>query len=78
MHPSYICSFSTYFATPSWQRKAVSSYLAQVNLTAGFNPYGRAYPDISLLGTNYQTFVSGKIYSLYGTSVGLALPWLPC
>ena len=69
------CRFSTYFATPSWQRKAVSQYLAQVNLTAGFNPYGRAYPDISLLGTNYQTFVSGKIYSLYGTSVGWAFPF---
>ena len=69
--------FSTYFATPSWQKNAVATYLAQANLTSGYNPYGRAYPDISLLGTNYQTIVGGKTYSLYGTSVTspyLALP----
>lgn len=61
--------FSTYFAAPSWQKNAVATYLAQANVTSGYNPYGRAYPDISLLGTNYQTIVGGKTYSLYGTSV---------
>ena len=48
----------------------MATYLAQANVTSGYNPYGRAYPDISLLGTNYQTIVGGKTYSLYGTSVG--------
>ena len=27
----HVCRFSTYFATPSWQKKAVESYLTQVN-----------------------------------------------
>lgn len=60
--------FSTYFAAPRWQSKAVANYLSSVNLTSGFNPYGRAYPDVSLLGTNYQVYIAGKVSSLYGTS----------
>ena len=27
----HVCRFSTYFAAPSWQKKAVSTYLTQVN-----------------------------------------------
>ena len=52
--------FSTYFAQPAWQQSAVDAYLRAANRSAltapaaGFNPKGRAYPDLALLGVNYQ------------------------
>eukprot|EP01036_Dinobryon_divergens_P033148 gene33148-42870_t len=66
--PNFPASSPYVTAVGATMKKAVSTYLTQANLTAGFNPYGRAYPDISLIGTNYQTYISGNIQSLYGTS----------
>jgi len=66
--------FSTFFAQPAWQQVAVSAYLKAANSSAltapaaGFNPRGRAYPDVALLGVNYQVIISGSPVGIYGTS----------
>jgi len=67
--------FSTYYPTPAWQKPAVNGYMSYLNSlqpsmrpSKGYNPNGRAYPDISLLGVNYQTVVQGQLVSLFGTS----------
>ena len=66
--------FSTYFARPSWQSKAVNSYFSQFNGSkaaapiAGFNPLGRGLPDISLIGVKYNVIMAGATIQLYGTS----------
>lgn len=62
--------FSTYFPTPKWQKSAVANYFNVVNTlpSSGYNPNGRAYPDISFIGVDYQVYILGSIVSLYGTS----------
>jgi tripeptidyl-peptidase-1 len=55
--PSYPAEL---YSTPAWQKKAVRRYLAENNATTfaafptaatpGWNPAGRAYPDISMYG----------------------------
>lgn len=51
--------FSDYFATPTWQKAAVSNYL--VNGTglpkkSFYNASGRGFPDVSALGTNFKVY----------------------
>eukprot|EP01038_Epipyxis_sp_PR26KG_P010227 gene10227-13759_t len=64
--------FSTYYAQPSWQTSAVSNYVAQLSSsttpTSGYNVQGRGYPDISLIGVQYEVVIAGSTYLLYGTS----------
>jgi len=62
--------FSTYFATPSWQKAAVDNYFTTNTdaLRAGYNSQGRGYPDISFIGVNYPTVIQNKLVALYGTS----------
>lgn len=67
--------FSTYYKRPAWQELAASTYLSRVNSAGsaikpapGYNPYGRGYPDISLLGVAYSVYIDATIFSLYGTS----------
>ena len=65
--------FSTYHPRPSWLTKAVEAYFvsaaaAGVTIRTGFNSSMRAYPDISLAGSNYLTLIAGKEYLLSGTS----------
>ncbi|KAJ1435895.1 peptidase S8/S53 domain-containing protein [Ochromonadaceae sp. CCMP2298] len=64
--------FSTYFAQPSWQTSLVSAYFANLPSskipTTGYNIKGRAYPDVSMLGVQYEVVVQGKIVKLFGTS----------
>lgn len=66
--------FSTYFASPSWQSAAVSRYFSAVNSSsatnpkAGYNPQGRGFPDVALLGVNYQVYYAGQAAGVYGTS----------
>jgi tripeptidyl-peptidase-1 len=62
--------FSTYYAQPSWQQSAVSSYFSSLSKqpSAGFNSKGRAYPDVSLVGVNYDAIIGGDGYPLSGTS----------
>lgn len=64
--------FSTYYATPSWQASATSTYLGQFDAAnapaPGYNSYGRGIPDLSLVGVYYQAVVGGHFMSFFGTS----------
>ena len=51
--------FSNYFGTPAWQKPAVQAYLssgATLPKSHFFNATGRAFPDVSALGTNFMVF----------------------
>ncbi len=67
--------FSTYYPAPDWQAGIVNNYLGTTTHTPtpGFNPLGRAYPDISLLATDYPVFIAGEQYTLFGTSASSPL-----
>lgn len=67
--------FSAYYRRPAWQDQAVQSYFTRVNSAGskiqpapGFNPNGRGYPDVSLLGVAYSVYINAAIFALYGTS----------
>lgn len=65
--------FSTYYAAPSWQKAAIAKYFAtlssqSITLSSGYNPNGRGYPDVSLIGVAYQVVVNGIMESVFGTS----------
>lgn len=63
--------FSTFYPQPSWQKAAVSAYFANnpvSGISPGFNALGRGYPDISLLGVEYQVVINGVVESIFGTS----------
>jgi len=65
---------ASYFATtssiPYWQNSQVTKYFSTVSPppTAGYQTAGRGYPDVSLLGNAYITYVADKQQSLSGTS----------
>lgn len=63
--------FSNYFARPSYQDRAVSTYLAK--LPAGkysglYNPLGRAYPDVSAQSEHFLIHYQGRFGLIGGTS----------
>ncbi|KAK5992235.1 Tripeptidyl-peptidase SED2 [Cladobotryum mycophilum] len=62
--------FSEYFARPSWQNETVGAYLCQHGdeWKGYYNPNGRAFPDVSALGTNYQIYSHNEIESTGGAS----------
>lgn len=62
--------FSNYYSAPSWQRQAISQYFASVSTqpVAGYDANGRGYPDIALIGVNYQIVLNGITGGVYGTS----------
>ncbi|PCH35755.1 subtilisin-like protein [Wolfiporia cocos MD-104 SS10] len=62
--------FSNYFAQPSYQSSAVSAYLNQLgsNNTGLYNATGRAYPDVSAFGSNYDIYSAGQALQVSGTS----------
>ena len=66
--------FSDTFAAPSWQRQAVATYIRRATAAGTmpnasfYNRTGRAYPDVSALGTNYMIEVSGQWSPVSGTS----------
>jgi tripeptidyl-peptidase-1 len=62
--------FSNYFGQPSYQTTAVKAFLAKLGKTnAGlFNASGRAYPDVSAQGQEFQVVVGGEVESVDGTS----------
>ena len=64
--------FSTYWATPKWQSKSVSSYFSKVNaatLSPGFNVNGRGIPDLSMIAVDYVPIVGGNSNNFaFGTS----------
>ncbi|PCH39552.1 family S53 protease-like protein [Wolfiporia cocos MD-104 SS10] len=62
--------FSNYWATPSFQASAVSSYLSYLGSTnAGlFNASGRGFPDVSAQGVTFRIAYDGYWVDLDGTS----------
>ncbi|KAI0794109.1 subtilisin-like protein [Fomes fomentarius] len=62
--------FSNYFARPSFQDTAVTTFLTKLgNTNAGlFNTTGRAYPDVAAQGQNFQVVIGGRVASVGGTS----------
>lgn len=63
--------FSTFFNRPSYQEDAVSTYLETASSLPSsylFNSSGRAIPDVSIIGYNYEILVEGSYYIVYGTS----------
>ena len=63
--------FSTHYERPAYQNAAVSTYLASTQglaAAAGYNPNGRAYPDISFLAVQYPIICNGITTRLWGTS----------
>ncbi|OBZ67228.1 Tripeptidyl-peptidase sed3 [Grifola frondosa] len=62
--------FSNYFGTPSYQSDAVSAYLSALGTTnAGlFNQSGRAFPDVSAQGVDFEIVVDGGLLEVDGTS----------
>ncbi|KAF9077839.1 subtilisin-like protein [Rhodocollybia butyracea] len=62
--------FSNQFGQPSWQQKAVATYLGKIgNLYEGkYNRSGRGYPDVSAQGEKIQIIKSGGVEAVEGTS----------
>lgn len=61
--------FSTLFAAPAWQQKAISNYFSTAQSPEpGYNEKGRGYPDVAMVGTDYQVVIGGSLYKVSGTS----------
>jgi len=62
--------FSNFFASPSYQSAAVQTYLKKHNVVPKnlFNASGRAFPDVSAAGVNFQYVINGKVGHVGGTS----------
>jgi len=57
--------------TFSWQKDAVESYLfsgVELPNYKNFNPFGRAYPDLSAVGHSCPTYIGGYLSGVDGTS----------
>jgi tripeptidyl-peptidase-1 len=60
--------FSNVWARPAYQNAQVSAYLQRNQPVAGFQPQGRAYPDVSVMGFNYPVVIGGQFTLESGTS----------
>jgi len=62
--------FSNTFGRPSYQSQVVETFLAKHNTAPKnlFNQSGRAFPDVSAVGWNFQYVINGKVGSVGGTS----------
>lgn len=62
--------FSWRWTIEEWQRDTVAKYLAdpEAKLPTNFNKGGRATPDVSAVGKNYQVILHGKTMGIGGTS----------
>jgi tripeptidyl-peptidase-1 len=71
--------FSSFFAQPAYQSTVVQNYINRATMppttsnpgqypATGYNPSGRAYPDLAVLGHNYPVFVNGQLGYYDGTS----------
>ena len=63
--------FANYFARPSYQNAAVSSWISGNHDTALkglYNASGRAFPDVSAQGDNFHVFIAGANELVGGTS----------
>ncbi|RHY33884.1 hypothetical protein DYB32_003273 [Aphanomyces invadans] len=62
--------FSNRYDRPKYQEAAVQSFLATKNVPPSdfFNASGRAYPDVTAFGNNYQVMLNGATGLVSGTS----------
>ncbi|KAG9095537.1 hypothetical protein FRC06_009699 [Ceratobasidium sp. 370] len=62
--------FSDYFARPSWQSTAVSTFLTSLGSTYSglYNTTGRGFPDVAAQGQGFQVVLGGSTTSVGGTS----------
>ncbi|TFY50508.1 hypothetical protein EVG20_g11477, partial [Dentipellis fragilis] len=62
--------FSNYFARPSYQNTAVSTFLTQLGtkFAGRFNTTGRAYPDVAAQAESFEIVVDGGVELVDGTS----------
>ncbi|KAK4227040.1 tripeptidyl-peptidase [Podospora fimiseda] len=61
--------FSNYFAVPDYQKEAVKSISSGAEDKKGlFREDGRAIPDISAIGSNFQIIMGGEMDEVMGTS----------
>lgn len=62
--------FSSFYPTPVYQSQAVSNYFAtaQTPQGTGYNKGGRGYPDLAMLGHNYEVEIGGNLIAVSGTS----------
>jgi tripeptidyl-peptidase-1 len=62
--------FSNYFARPSYQSTAVSTFLTSLGstYTGLYNATGRGFPDVAAQGQGFQVVIGGVTQSVGGTS----------
>ena len=60
--------FSQLFSMPSYQSNLINNYIKTSNLHVTFNSSGRAYNDVSALGSNVIIVNNGKLSISWGTS----------
>ncbi|KZV80791.1 subtilisin-like protein [Exidia glandulosa HHB12029] len=63
--------FSELFAQPSYQSSHISTFLSRSSVSPSsgrFNPSGRAFPDVSTLGTRFAVINGGRTTGVQGTS----------
>lgn len=63
--------FSGLFPMPDYQKEVVTAYMnnqAHIPPSSYFNKSGRAYPDVSVMGSNYLIYLNGKPIPVSGTS----------
>ncbi|KAJ3527241.1 hypothetical protein NM688_g8155 [Phlebia brevispora] len=64
--------FSTFFPAPAWQHEAVDHYLSTASIpddyVSKFNRGGRAFPDVSTIGSYIAVKYQGHVGTIDGTS----------
>lgn len=62
--------YSEHFTAPSYNRNVTAAYAKSLdsNTQRQFNANNRGFPDISLVSVQFQTYISGKINRILGTS----------
>jgi tripeptidyl-peptidase-1 len=71
--------FSNHFARPDWQKDAVDQYInvygpkVDIPDAKWYNASGRAYPDISAFGVDFDVIVGGSSMPVSGTSASTPL-----
>jgi len=61
--------FSTKYDAPAYQTAAIKEYFSSAPApVSGYATGGRGYPDVAMAGHNYEVVISGKVYSVSGTS----------
>jgi tripeptidyl-peptidase-1 len=68
--------FSTYFPAPSWQQDVVEGYFTSLHPEQtprpGYNPLGRGFPDVALLGAHYCVVVQGQAMRVSSSAAAAA------